>query len=332
MEIYQTISLANTEQELSNTLRELERQKVDGVRFNLCKYSDADIISAMDKLTRILSYKHNCLKVLLDIPYPYNKCRIKKIKSQKAIEIKRGDICDLCFSDEMLEKAQGTILLAHKPKINSYEGDVVYFGDGEGAFLIKRISDEMIRMQSLNDLVVWPGKAISIGLIDTTNVLSIITPRINTLSRVAKLTLAVSLVSSDTEIITLRKAIGESIGIMAKIETTSGVDKLESILQVSDGVMIARGDIALYNDYARLLEYEQHIVTVARQHQKSVYIATDVMRSLDSSYIPSRADIIDLSYIFQLNCTGIVLKSKRQLPCDYPHVLEVINHIGSCNV
>ena len=109
---------------------------------------------------------------------------------------------------------------------------------------------------------------------------------------------ALSLVENEKDLSEFMNLTDKKIQLVSKIETNESINNLEEIVKRSDGIMLARGDLALLNPYYNLFQTLDDIIKMAKHYHKSVYMATDILQSLDCGrYIPSRSDIMDLSLL-----------------------------------
>ena len=93
----------------------------------------------------------------------------------------------------------------------------------------------------------------------------------------------------------LLEAAGSKAGIVAKIERTEAVEKLTSILEVSEAVMVARGDLGVEIGDAELPVVQKHIIREARIHNRIVITATQMMESMITNPMPTRAEVMDVA-------------------------------------
>lgn len=84
------------------------------------------------------------------------------------------------------------------------------------------------------------------------------------------------------------------IRIIAKIENQEGIDNLSEIIAVSDGVMVARGDLGIEVPIAKLPTYQSNIVRETRAQGKFVIIATHLLESMIENPFPTRAEVSDI--------------------------------------
>lgn len=91
------------------------------------------------------------------------------------------------------------------------------------------------------------------------------------------------------------KSHGSDAHIIAKIEKAEALDRLDEIISAADGVMVARGDLGVETDIARLAVAQKEIVSVAKRHGKPVIVATQMLDSMQNSPLPTRAEVTDVA-------------------------------------
>lgn len=108
---------------------------------------------------------------------------------------------------------------------------------------------------------------------------------------------AISFVQKPEDVTRLRKAIQKMtkrpVLLIAKIERKEALEHLEAILAVSDGVMVARGDLGIETKAEMVPIVQKRIVAMARQAGKPVIIATQILQSMVENPLPTRAEISD---------------------------------------
>ena len=118
----------------------------------------------------------------------------------------------------------------------------------------------------------------------------------------------------------LVRAAGSNAWIIAKIERAEAVaddDALDALIKVSDGVMVARGDLGVEIGDARLVGIQKRIIQRARTHNKLVITATQMMESMISSPMPTRAEVSDVANAV-LDYTDAVMLSAESASGQYP--------------
>ena len=93
----------------------------------------------------------------------------------------------------------------------------------------------------------------------------------------------------------LLRDIGSKAGVIAKIERAEALNAMGEIMEVSDGIMIARGDLSLEIGDAILTAVQKRLIKQARQRDKIAITATEMMQSMIESPVPTRAEISDVA-------------------------------------
>jgi len=141
---------------------------------------------------------------------------------------------------------------------------------------------------------------------------------------------ALSFVGNANDIIKLRELINEKGGsqkIIAKIERKIGFENLDEILEVTDGIMVARGDLG--NEYPlEEIPFIQHrIIEKCNAKGKMVIVATQMMLSMVNSPNPSRAEVTDVAYAIIDGADGVMLSEESAMgkhPVDAVAMMEKI--------
>ncbi|MDP2811329.1 MAG: pyruvate kinase [Rhodocyclaceae bacterium] len=105
--------------------------------------------------------------------------------------------------------------------------------------------------------------------------------------------------------------------VIAKIERVEAVQNLEDILHACDGVMVARGDLAVEVGDAAVPALQKKIIRAARAHNKFVITATQMMESMIHSPVPTRAEVSDVANAV-LDGTDAVMLSAETASGEYP--------------
>ncbi len=115
-------------------------------------------------------------------------------------------------------------------------------------------------------------------------------------------------------------------GLIAKIERAEAIPKLEEILRVSDGIMVARGDLAVEVGNAAVPALQKRMIKLARAHDKVVITATQMMESMIVNPVPTRAEVSDVANAV-LDGTDAVMLSAETAAGRYPleTIIEMAN-------
>lgn len=237
--------------------------------------------------------------ILQDLQGP--KIRLGILKDNM-FTVKTGDMLVL---DSSVAEHDGSATLpvqynlAEKMKV----GEPLYMFDGKVKSIVREIvSETAIRVEIMNDGFLMSRKGLNLP--DTDFGGDILTPKdIEDLEWAADKDfdfVALSFVQSASDIVDLRQRLlthGSTAQIVAKIETKSAIapENLEKIVELSDGVMVARGDLAVEAGAEIVPVIQRRIIALCRKHGKMVIVATQMMGSMVDNPEPSRAEVSDVA-------------------------------------
>jgi len=119
-----------------------------------------------------------------------------------------------------------------------------------------------------------------------------------------------SFVEEAKDIVELRKKISNSTRIISKIERPQAIHNFAQILEVSDAIMVARGDLGVEIPIEKLPFLQKRIIRKCRAAQKPVIVATDMMASMVTSPRPTRAEVLDVANAVLDGATAVMLSNE----------------------
>jgi pyruvate kinase len=138
---------------------------------------------------------------------------------------------------------------------------------------------------------------------------------------------ALSFVQKPGDIIEARGLIGGRAGVMAKIEKPSALDHIDDIIRLSDGIMVARGDLGVEIPHENVPGRQKELVLACRMAAKPVIVATQMLDSMISSPTPTRAEASDVATAIYDGADAVML-SAESASGSYPReAVEMMDRI-----
>ena len=128
---------------------------------------------------------------------------------------------------------------------------------------------------------------------------------------------ALSFVQQAEDIIKLKKIVDGKAMIMAKIEKPSAVKNIDEIIKVADGIMIARGDLGVEMPTERVPIVQKNIIKRCRHFGKPVVVATQMLESMISNLVPTRAEASDVANAIYDGADAVMLSGESAVG-EYP--------------
>ena len=297
------------------------------VNFSHADHKDVERIVSDIKALRIKHNKH--VSILGDLQGP--KIRLGNVVPETFL--KKGD--SILFSTKKIKNGDSnrvTINYTSFPK-DVKKGETVLVDDGKIILQVEKTD----RDTSVNLIVIQGGLLSSnkgVNLPSTKISLPALTPKdIKDAKFAAKLGfdwVALSFVRSKNDVLQLReildKSSNELIPIISKIEKPQAINNMDQILKVSNGLMVARGDLGIEIPAEEVPLYQKILVKKANEARKPIIIATQMMESMIDSLTPSRAEVNDVANSVMDGADCIMLSGETSVgkyPC------EVVKKVGT---
>ncbi|MBE9608846.1 pyruvate kinase [Chitinilyticum piscinae] len=299
-------------------LEKLIEAGVNTVRLNFSHGSAQDHTDRANTVRAIAEKLGRPVAILADLQGP--KIRIGKFKTNK-IELKKGDTFILDAACEL--GSQERVGLDYKELPNDVEpGAVLLLGDGEIQLEVNAVKGSEVYTTVLFGGVLSNNKGINRrgGGLTAPALTAKDMEDIKTAAALKADYIAVSFPKSAADMYmarTLLRAAGGNAGLIAKIERTEAVANLEEILDASDGIMVARGDLAVEVGDAAVPALQKMMIRRARSKQKVTITATQMMESMVNSPVPTRAEVSDCANAV-LDGTDAVMLSAESAAGKYP--------------
>ena len=115
--------------------------------------------------------------------------------------------------------------------------------------------------------------------------------------------------------------------LIAKIERPSAVHNIDDILEHADGIMVARGDLGISMPLKKIPTIQKQLINKARGRRKFVITATQMLESMTSSYMPTRAEVTDVANAVRDGTDAVMLSGETAIGINPPHVVRTMDEI-----
>jgi pyruvate kinase len=139
---------------------------------------------------------------------------------------------------------------------------------------------------------------------------------------------ALSFVQRAEDVIEAKKLIRGRASVMAKIEKPQAIDRLAEILEVSDALMVARGDLGVELPLERVPSLQKQMTRMARKAGKPVVVATQMLESMITSPVPTRAEVSDVATAVYEGADAIMLSAESAAGKFPIEAVSTMNRIG----
>ena len=313
--IVATIGPASREPDV---LESLIRAGVDVVRLNFSHGKPEEHKAVATAVREISARLKRPVGILADLQGP--KIRIGKFESG-GIVLQNGDHFILDAKCELGDTTRVGIDYKNLPG-DVGPGDILLLNDGQIVLSVVRVKDSEIftTVREGGELLDHKGINRQGGGLSAPALTAKDMEDIRTAAQIGVDFLAVSFPKSASDMYMARQlmlANGGHALTIAKIERIEAIAALEEILDASDGIMVARGDLAIETGDAAVPSHQKRMIRLARERNKVAITATQMMESMVNSPTPTRAEVSDVANAV-LDGTDAVMLSTETALGKYP--------------
>jgi pyruvate kinase len=140
--------------------------------------------------------------------------------------------------------------------------------------------------------------------------------------------IALSFVQRAADVAEAKKLVGGKAAVMAKIEKPAAVKSLDEIIELADGVMVARGDLGVEEPLENVPGIQKQLIQAARREGKPVVVATQMLESMIKAPVPTRAEVSDVATAVMDGADAVMLSAESAVG-DYPiEAVQVMNRVA----
>jgi pyruvate kinase len=266
---------------------------VDVFRINMSHTNHVRLKTLVDTVRAVEAEVGRPISILVDLQGP--KLRLgkieggeKRLESGSHVTLVRGE--EVSGADE-LPIPHPEIFAALKA------GGNLLIDDGKVRLTAERVTEDRIEATVIQGGMVKNHKGVNLP--DTVLPIPALTPKDRAdLDYALSLSidwLGLSFVQRPDDVAELRKAAAGRAGVMSKIEKPAALQSLDDVIMLSDAVMVARGDLGVELPLEAVPGRQKQIIRAARAAGKPVVVATQMLESMISTAVPTRAEVSDVA-------------------------------------
>ena len=297
--------------ESEERLRELMLAGMNVARFNFSHGTHEEQKAKYERVLKVRKELGLPVATMLDTKGP--EIRLRDFEGGK-VELKAGETFTLT-TEEIMGTAQRATISYKNLKNDISVGTTLLIDDGLIELEVEKISGEDIICRVINGGFVSnhkgvnvPGAILSMPYISDADMEDILFG-----IKEGYELIAASFVRSKEDIYELRKILqehGSDMKIIAKIENMQGIENLEEILEASDGVLVARGDMGVEIPMEEVPVLQKKMIKMANAQGKHVITATQMLESMINHPRPTRAEATDIANAIYDGTTAIMLSGE----------------------
>lgn len=312
------------------TLRKMIQAGVNVCRVNFSHDVGEAQGKKIDNIRKISAELNLPVGVLVDLQGP--KHRIGNFLTEEKYPLSIGQ--EFIFDSNPAPGNSGRVYLPDADVMHSLKvGDRILLNDGKIEMRVTKTNDDSIKTVVVRGNEIWSRRGFNVP--DTEIDASVLTEKDRSDLEYAITKnpdwVAVSFVQRSEDIAEVRDFItartSAPIKIMAKIERKSAVEKISEIAAAADGIMIARGDMAVELPFEQVPAISRHIIRECRRLNRPVVMATQMLGSMVDNEFPTRAEISDVANAAYLRVDSTMTSEETTIGANPVNVIETMGKI-----
>ena len=312
------------------TLTAMIAAGMDMARMSLSHGTPDETLARIARVRQAADAAGKVVGVLADLPGP--KIRAAEFP-EGGVHLPEGATLELVPSANGSGSTERRIAVDHPPLLAEIEpGDRVALGDGAIQLLIDDVSDRRATAEVVTGgwaqgrpgVSLPPGRTtLSSPTEEDLALLEVVADRVDAV--------AVSFVRAAADIALARASVkAPGPMLVAKIETQEAVDAVEEIIGVSDGVMVARGDLGIRCALEDVPHYQKHIIRTSVAYGRPVITATQMLESMIRAPVPTRAEVSDVANAVFDGTSALMLSGETAIGHDPVNAVRTMARIALC--
>ena len=302
---------SNTEEKIS----ELIDAGADGFRLNFSHGTHEEHKAIFDLVRKVSKAKNRHTTLVADLQGP--KLRIGNFKDGK-VNLQKGQKFTFDMKEELGDETRVT--LPHKEIFEALKvGDTLLVNDGNIILKVLKCNKEMAVTEVIVGGYISGHKGVNLPN-SSLNISPLTQKDLKDLDFALKIgfdCICLSFVQRASDVEEARKIIGKKAWIIAKLEKPQVLDELDEVIKASDMVMVARGDLGVECPIVTVPVLQKRIEERCRALRKPVIVATQMLESMISAPIPTRAEVSDVATAVY-DGSDVVMLSGETAAGNYP--------------
>jgi pyruvate kinase len=313
-----------------SVLEKMIKAGVDVCRLNFSYGTHEEHHQKIANIRKAAAKAGKTVAIMQDLQGP--KIRVGKLKAP--VSVRRGDIIILTGKTE--HKDPLTLPTTYKGiASDTVKGKTILMADGK--IILQVLSTDPrkkeVRCKVMDGGTILTGKGINLPY---TNIsLPALTPKDESDAKFGAHAdidyMALSFVRTAADVLKLKRLLkrekADHIPIIAKLEKPEALDNLDEILDVVDGVMVARGDLADEISFAQVPVAQKRIIHAANQKAKITIIATEMLSSMIDNPLPTRAEVSDCANGILDGSDCLMLSNETAMGTNPPRAVKAMGNI-----
>jgi pyruvate kinase len=297
-------------------IRALFDAGADAFRFNFSHGSHDDHAARYDMVRKVEAESGRPITVIMDLQGP--KLRVGRFADEGGIELKAGDPFRLDLIDEPGD--QRRVGLPHPEIFQAVsEGTDLLLNDGRIRLRIKKLGKDFCETEVIAGGQLSNNKGVNVP--NAVLPLSALTAKdrrdLQFGLDLGADWVALSFVQRPDDVAEARRLVAGRAAIMVKIEKPAAIHHLDQIIEMADGIMVARGDLGVELPPEDVPGLQKRIIRACRDAGKPVVVATQMLDSMISSPSPTRAEASDVATAVYDGADAVMLSAETAAG-DYP--------------
>ena len=311
-------------------LKNMVNNGTDLFRLNMSHNDDFSELEAVVKKIRSISKSLNKhIGIFCDLQGP--KIRIGEF-SKGPVTLKPDD--NVILTSKKIDCTEKKLHVDYKHIAKDVSvGDDVFIDDGKLCLTVTNVSDDDVHCKVKVGGVVSNHKGVNFPQ----TILSI--PAFTEKDKKDAITgikldidyIALSFVSTKYDVVSFKDFLansgGEHIKIISKIEKQQAVENYVGIIEESDAIMVARGDLGVEVGVENVPKLQKEIIQTCNKKIKPVIVATQMLESMIKSITATRAEVSDIANAIYDNCDAVMLSGETAVGIDPANVVKIMSNI-----